>query len=889
MGFMAMSMTNASEQEQKAYGRAGALANEVLSAIRTVFAFQAESRMLKLYTGDLETAYVNGIAKARSVAIGTCFTLATIFSFYGFTLWYGSYLIKNGKDMWPGKPYTGGSVIAILNAVITGVMSLGSASPAISALSVGRAAIKPIYETITRASSIDPLAGETEFGVDGQVNTMIAASSGTSATSAITDNTNKENNKEEQKEGENGNATTNGTSTAVNVGLPSVAGINYSDTKGKISFKNVTFRYPARPEVPVLDNLTLEFEQGKTVALVGESGCGKSTIIQLIERFYDPESGSVVIDDNYDLKSLNVASWRQSVGLVAQEPVLFNGSIKDNILYGCPDADDDAINKALANANATTFVKRLKNGIDTEVGDGGKLLSGGQKQRIAIARALVKNPPILLLDEATSALDNTSERVVQKALDELIKGPNARSRTTIIIAHRLSTIKDADRIVVLNRGKIIEDGTHDELLKLNGAYAALVRAQEAVDDTVEGKEQDGIGAAGASPSITAGSPLARNVSASAASVRSKTLSSRLPHSGSASASGRSVNGEDDDKFDEEDEEDPDEPAPEISVLGKQSRVNSKVVSKTKSKTSRGGAAPGEGNDGTPEGGEEGEVELDENDQPKKKRQLSVGLGRVWEESRPEWGYIIAGVIGALAEGAAYPLYAILLGQALNALYNPDTTKMMDQTSMDAIWFFLLGVGSGLAAFVRYYCLAVAGEALTRRIRSKVFGHLLTLDMAFHDQPDNNAGILVAKLATDATLVRNITADRMGQLANVIGNLGCGLIVSFSRPGGWRLALLMIALLPLMALTGMIQFSFMAGLGGKSKKVIERASALATESITHIRTVLSFNGEKAVIRMYSKALEPAVTVGTRSAHIAGLGVGVANSVMFLSYALVFYVS
>merc|ERR1712013_157167 len=244
-------------------------------------------------------------------------------------------------------------------------------------------------------------------------------------------------------------------------------GLKPKSLHGNIKFSNIFFNYPSRKDVKILQGFSLEIPQGKTVALVGSSGCGKSTCIQLAQRFYDPESGAVEIDGT-NIKELNIGWLRDQIGVVGQEPVLFDFSIKENIRMGNLDATDDEIKQACKEANALDFIMKLPNTFDTTVGEGGTQLSGGQKQRIAIARALVRNPKILLLDEATSALDTESEKVVQDALDSAQIG-----RTSITIAHRLSTIKGADQIYIIEKGEIVEFGTHDKLLQAKGVYHKL--------------------------------------------------------------------------------------------------------------------------------------------------------------------------------------------------------------------------------------------------------------------------------------------------------------------------------------------------------------------------------------------------------------------------------
>ncbi|KAJ3253311.1 GTPase-activating protein [Boothiomyces macroporosus] len=312
-----------------------------------------------------------------------------------------------------------GNMLTIVLAVMTAVFGLGQIAPNLSSIAQARAAAYKIFETIDRVPLIDS-SSNSGFIL--------------------------------QKE----------------------------NVQGGIEFTNVNFTYPSRPDTKILNNFNLKIEPGTSIALVGQSGSGKSTIIQLLERFYDPNSGKILLDGR-DLKSISLASLRQNIAIVSQEPVLFDGTIMENVGFGLSgthlesasqDIIEKMVHRACREANATEFIEQLPNKYNTAVGERGMLLSGGQKQRIAIARAIIKDPKILLLDEATSALDSQSEKLVQEALEAASK-----SRTTITVAHRLSTIVNCDKIVLMVHGEIKEIGNHQDLLANNGLYANLVKLQ----------------------------------------------------------------------------------------------------------------------------------------------------------------------------------------------------------------------------------------------------------------------------------------------------------------------------------------------------------------------------------------------------------------------------
>ena len=393
------------------YQDAGAKSEQCLSSIKTVKALAGEEHEINSYSKSLEQA--KSASVKFGILAGICFGIffMTIFISYGLNYWLGSVLVdRKVYNHNHSRDYDVGDIITIFFAIITGGFALGNTSPAVKALALGREAAYSIYEIIQRKSLIP---------------------------------------------------------------LEDPSGIIPSQIEGEIEFRNVHFNYPSRQDTKVLNGLNLKIPKGKKVAFVGETGCGKSTAMQLVERYYDPISGDILIDGK-NLKEYNLMALRKFIGYVGQEPVLFALSIKENMLLAKPDAKDSEIEEALKMANAHTFVMNLEKKLDTYVGSGGSQLSGGQKQRICIARSILQNPKILLMDEATSALDRKNEREIQETLDNLSK---SKERTTITIAHRLSTVINSDIIYVFDKGQAVEFGTHNDLVKKNGAYANLIRIQ----------------------------------------------------------------------------------------------------------------------------------------------------------------------------------------------------------------------------------------------------------------------------------------------------------------------------------------------------------------------------------------------------------------------------
>ncbi|KAG6578615.1 ABC transporter B family member 15, partial [Cucurbita argyrosperma subsp. sororia] len=384
------------------YKKAGTVAEQAVSSIRTVYAYAGEDKIKSDYSSALEISVKLGLKQglSKGLAIGSN---GVSFAIWAFMAWYGSRMV-----MYHGAQ--GGTIFAIGAAIAVGGLSVGKSFSNIQYFSEAIEAGERIMEIINRVPKID------SDDMEGQI---------------------------------------------------------LENVSGEVQFSNVQFAYPSRPETMILKDLTITIPAGRTVALVGGSGSGKSTVISLLQRFYDPLGGSILMD-GVGIEKLQLKWLRSQMGLVSQEPALFATSIKENILFGKEDATMDEIVEAAKASNAHNFISLFPDGYDTQVGERGVQMSGGQKQRIAIARAIIKHPRILLLDEATSALDSESERVVQEALEKAAIG-----RTTIVIAHRLSTIRNADLIAVIQNGRVMETGSHNDLIQnQTGIYASLVHLQQ---------------------------------------------------------------------------------------------------------------------------------------------------------------------------------------------------------------------------------------------------------------------------------------------------------------------------------------------------------------------------------------------------------------------------
>ncbi|CAN8266078.1 unnamed protein product [Cochlearia groenlandica] len=574
-------------------------------------------------------------------------------------------------------------------------------------------------------------------------------------------------------------------------------GHKLDNIRGEVEFKNIKFVYPSRPETPIFDNFCLRVPSGKTVALVGGSGSGKSTVISLLQRFYDPVSGEILID-GVSIDKLQVKWLRSQMGLVSQEPALFATSIKENILFGKEDATMDDVVEAAKASNAHSFISQLPNGYETQVGERGVQMSGGQKQRIAIARAIIKSPTILLLDEATSALDSESERVVQEALENASIG-----RTTILIAHRLSTIRNADVISVVQNGHVVETGSHDELMaNFDGQYASLVRLQQIEKDDSN-----------------------MNTSVNVQTVPISDPSKDLR------ASSR------------------------VSTLSRSSSANTVTTSSIVKNLSQDNKLP----------------------LPSFKRLLAMNL--------PEWKQALYGCVSATLFGAIQPAYAYSLGSMVSVYFLTSHDEIKEKTRIYALSFVGLAVVSFFINISQHYNFAYMGEYLTKRIRERMLSKVLTFEVGWFDRDENSSGAICSRLAKDANVVRSLVGDRMALLVQTISavTIACtmGLVIA------WRLALVMIAVQPLIIVCFYTRRVLLKNMSKKAIKAQDESSKLAAEAVSNVRTITAFSSQERIMKMLEKAQENPRRESIRQSWFAGIGLAMSQSLTSCTWALDFW--
>ncbi|KAJ2780131.1 hypothetical protein H4R18_003635 [Coemansia javaensis] len=755
-GYIGVTVSKLIAFAQDKTAASGAIADEVLSGIRTVMAFNGQAREIARYDNMIEGSYKFGRKTGFILGASIGIIQGFIFVMYCVGFNFGSWRLREGE-------YQPDQVINVIIVLLVGGFMLSGAAPNVSAIVTAQGSAGKVFSIIDRVSPIDPL--DTEHG------------------------------------------------------------IKVERIRGDISFRDIHFSYPSRPDVPILRGFNLEIRPGQKVALVGESGCGKSTTIGLIERFYDPAQGDVLID-GVNIKEYNIGSLRQRIGIVTQEPVLFSASIMQNIRWGAidpetsPPTDDEVIEAAKA-ANAHPFISQLPNGYNTLVGEGGALLSGGQKQRIAIARAIIRNPDVLLLDEATSALDTASERLVQDALDKL-----SANRTTISIAHRLSTIRNCDQIYVVREGVVSENGTHDELVRRDGEYAAMVRAQE-LRQAVRSKLDDD----GADPVAN-----------------------------------------------EDEEGDVDEL---ISKELKEQALDLKTTTRNTTDTARdgdaGAAASSVASGGKRRGARKPIAEVSD---------MRL-LWRLLRRYRGSMRAAIPGVFLAMIDGAAMPCFSLVFTRALTALSLPlsMSDEIKRRTDLYANLFLVFSAAGGIAMFGRIGLFHIAGENTTRQLRHDMFVKFMTLEAGYFDDEKNGTGALTSRLATDAENFNKVVGTFISTATSTTATIICAATIAFVYE--WRIALLMLACWPFQMYAQYWQARATWGSSERLRASFEKSGQSAAETIRSIRTVTTLRREETFMRIFDEMNDEPHTGSVRSALLGSVGFGFAMACNMFVNALVFF--
>ncbi|KAI3388570.1 hypothetical protein SNEBB_005666 [Seison nebaliae] len=785
----------ATEKELKAYSFASSIAEEVISSVRTVVAFGGILPECERYGKNLTNA--KKIAVKKSNLMGLIMGMIDLIFFLTFAIafYYGGKLTRDECD-----DYDIGSVMAIFITVIVGTFTLGHCGQQLPTFAQAKAAGSELYKTIDRKPKIDNFPDD--------------------------DKSNKE--------------------------------MNIGEIEGKIEFRNVSFNYPSRKELKILDDLTLIMEPGRMYALVGESGCGKSTLFQLLLKFYRVTRGEIFLDDK-PLDSLELNWIRDNIGLVSQEPILFATSIKSNIQMNCPSATEADVIEVCKQANIHDFINSLPDKYETVLGERGAKLSGGQKQRIAIARALIKQPKVLLLDEATSALDTESEKIVQAAIDKASKG-----RTTIVIAHRLSTIRNADIIIGIEKGRVVESGSHDELFELKKLYYNLLMAQEKNeeekedgddDDDVEGDGNEKKDFVVVDEEVDEEKQKFRERQISKRSSGLDSVFSSLNEIGVYASSHFSNDGRPHYtqlEWDIKEKED----VKRIESIKEKSKVKSFLKHLTNRKKKS--------------------VENSDEELP--------SIKQILQWNAPEKNWIILGTICSLIAGAIRPFLSYLFSNMLDSFVQIDVEEQKKQIRTSAGWLVGIGLGAFVTKFASGHLFGRSGEELTSRLRTKYFKSILRQEVGWFDREENNIGTLIARLATDATMVKQVTGIRIGVIVETIATLVGTILLCYIN--GPILATVLFLFFPLIILSGKIQGAKFSKSAKSEEEELLGNGRLAMQAIDNIRIVYSMNAQNYFYDAFDDHAKGSFDSLGKSSLAYGAAYGLSQSIRFFMFPVAF---
>ncbi|KAF7717209.1 Uncharacterized protein PECH_004063 [Penicillium ucsense] len=782
-------------------GAATSIASSSLSHLPLVHAFSSNERLEMLYAKYLSQSRSPAFKKAATHAaqLGLLYFIA--YSANALSFWEGSRLIADAVEN-GGKGTSVGAVYTVIFVLIDASFILSQVAPFLHVFAAAAGASEKLMAVINRDSKIDGTAdGGDRFAPFGTED---------------------------------------------------------------IIFHDVHFKYPSRPDAPVLQGVNLTIPPRKHTAIVGPSGGGKSTVVALLERFFDPDAGEITIS-NQVFPRLNVQYLRGSIGYVQQEPSLLNRSILENIAYGLLTSGNEKhrqwlpfilssslenivddmrqgisetealekadpeiasivaqVRQAAADANALNFIDALPYGLATQVGSSGSQMSGGQKQRIALARALVREPALLILDEATAALDSTSEKLIQDALAKL-----AGRITMVSIAHRLATAKDADKIVFMSKGTVIEEGSHSELVSRGGPYSEMVRLQNLhkLSPTIISPEESILEAHGRMTddreSLTEVEEKLTGVN-----VIQQTKDCSSPSSASTLSE--------------------DTPKQERGVTSSNSVKKSGNKSRNKRFTTR----------------------------------LTFGL------LRPNLGYVLLGLAMSVVIGGSYTAEAVIFGHTIGTL-NPcvGADGIRHGGHLYGLLFFIMALVEFFANVIGGCAFGWAADKILYRIRVSSLKSLLSQTVQWHGMDDRTPATLITYITGDATALSSITGTTIGLLLATAVNLVAGLVVSFAI--AWKIAIVLLPTIPVLLISGMMKLRTQAKFAERHEKAFTQATALTVEAVDSIRTVSAFSLEKQCCTLYERALEAPYKETLWSIAFGNFFLALAFSISNLVYALAYW--
>lgn len=668
--------------------------------------------------------------------------------------------------------------------------------------------------------------------------------------------------------------------------------------QGNIEFRNVYFSYLSRPEIPILSGFYLTVPAKKAVALVGRNGSGKSSIIPLMERFYDPTLGEVLLDGE-NIKNMKLEWLRRQIGLVTQEPALLSLSIIDNIAYG-RDVNMDQIEEAAKIAHAHTFITSLEKGYETQVGRAGLALTEEQKIKLSIARAVLLNPSILLLDEVTGGLDFEAEKVVQAALDLLMLG-----RSTIIIARRLSLIRNADYIAVMEEGQLVEMGTHDELVGLDGLYAELLRCEEAakLPRRMPVKHYKGATAAfeiekdssvshsfqePSSPKLVK-SPSLQRVPGVHGFRQQESPKVRSPPPEHMQENGIATDaGDKEPSMRRQDSFEMRLPElPKIDVQSVQQQVNGSdpespvsplLTSDPKNERSHSQtfSRPHSHSDDIP---------IKSKDAKDRTHGEAPSLWRLAELSFPEWLYAALGSVGAAIFGSFNPLLAYVIALIVTAYYRSHGDHLRQEVDKWCLIIACMGIVTVVANFLQHFYFGIMGEKMTERVRRMMFSAMLRNEVGWFDGEENSADTLSMRLANDATFVRAAFSNRLSifiqDSAAVIVAILIGMLLE------WRLALVAFATLPVLTVSAIAQKLWLGGFSRGIQEMHRKASLVLEDAVRNIYTVVAFCAGNKVMELYRSQLKRILKQSFLHGVAIGFAFGFSQFLLFACNALLLW--